>query len=339
MVKPETDELELFLARELPKGPLAEYLSAELLTAYLKTYLETHYDGVELSLEAMGEWLETEQKAPAGTVQLIFEQLQKKGAKKNLFLRLPGQEPGSVVATLGAAAAGQELTGQTVVQIANRTAANQLVQDKQEKKLLIFLDGVRPLAQVAEKTQVPLNYILAFLKRNWAGGAFKIVSVAPTTADADWAAIQKMAAQADRLPQRPGGTGPAKPGQAVKDPAAKKKKMIAVVVGVLLLASMAFLGNFLIKMTGKQAEYFDLNPADYHAALPLTKAQKTNTEVFIGEMAAAEWNRLSREEKLERCATLYDLIQKQQLKQAFVRSQTGAYLAMVQSQEQITLMQ
>jgi hypothetical protein len=174
-----------FLTDEILRGPFTEVVSAEPLRLFLEQYLSSSFKDDVVPLEGLGAWLENERGASAGTVQLFFERIQAKGAKRGIALLLPGQkDPPAPVAQASAGPAMPKFKADDIIHLTDRSVFVGVNLSGREKSLLIFLDGVRTLAQVSVPTKMSVEEIGEFLQKYWSLGKFQLMNPAPAPADA-----------------------------------------------------------------------------------------------------------------------------------------------------------
>jgi len=351
-----------FLTEEILHGPLAESVPAEPLSLFLDQYLSDSFQEGVLPLEALFVWLEREQGASAGTVQLVFERLKAKARKRGIVLLLPGEQapaapaegdqtPAAEPLESPAAPAVPTFRAEDIILVNDRAAFVGMDLNGREKSLLIFLDGVRTLDQASARTKMPVEEIGEFLQKYWSMGKFQLVNppTPPPGAEAAAAPSPVETVYSDDLPPKYERKAP--PPSAKKSTPAKpvlvrtaavpsapvsgaqKAVVVAVLVGLLLSASYAV--YYVIKARNSDIHLKTLNVAEYSAILPLTNAQQTG-KVFIGTMDLGRWNQMSRDQKREGCAKLYQTLKVKSVAQIQIRASTGEMLALVYDENRIS---
>ena len=370
MAKVAPDLVKRFLTEEILNGPLAEFISAEPLRLYLEQYLMVFFKEGVLHLEGLITWLESEHGASAGTVQLFFERLQAKGQRQGIVLLLPGQKaPSAPIAQAGAGPAppaepsegakvpaSLKFKADDIIRLSDRSAFVGMGLSGREKSLLIFLDGVRTLAQASVPTKMSLEEIGEFLQKYWSLGKFQWMNPTPAPADAAPAAPVTLAdieyPLLDELPhkyerkaiptEKKGKAAPAKakPFGRVAAPVAAasgRQKAVAVAVLVAMLLTGAWAVHFVIKTRASHVKINHLNAADYASILPLTNAEQMG-QVFIGTLDAGRWSRLSRGEKLDACAKLYKTLKGASVTQIQLRASGGEILVLIYNENRISFL-
>jgi hypothetical protein len=355
-----------FLTEEMLNGPLAELVPAETLRLFLEQYVSGLFRDNLLPLQDLGAWLEGEHGAPGVTVQLFFERLQMKGQRRGILLLLPGQKtpPASLAPAGKGLAQPAEARGpagtlqpEDIVKLTDRSVFVGMDLSGREKSLLIFLDGVRTLAQASVPTKMSVEEIGQFLKKYWSLGKFQMAnppatsagSAAGASAAAPPAAFESTFSDGQQVKyERKGSptakkTAPGKAKPAFKTTAASapvtttKKAVAAVILAVMVLCAAWAIFVVLKMISHSHVEVHQLNAADYGAILPLSKAEQAGT-AFIGTLDPGQWSKFSREQKREACEKLFHQVRSEAVSQLQLKATSGEFLALVYDEKHITIL-